>query len=63
MRWLVVGQDFNRSWREVEKLGTDEGSNIRLFRAEFEDPSPNSDKLEKAILPQPCPSRVALCWS
>jgi len=41
-------QDFNRCWREVEKLGTDEGSNVRLFRAEYEDPSPNSDKLEKA---------------
>lgn len=39
--------DFQRSWREVEKMPQDEGTNIRLFKAEFDTPSPDNNMLEK----------------
>merc|ERR1712159_307139 len=40
-------QDFNSAWRDVEKLPKDEGTNVRLFRSEYESPNPENDKLEK----------------
>jgi len=40
-------QEFNSSWRELEKLPKDEGTNVRLFRSEYQEPSPEDEKLEK----------------
>jgi hypothetical protein len=40
-------QEFNSAWREMEKKPQDEGSNVRLFRSEYENPSPENDKLAK----------------
>jgi hypothetical protein len=49
----VVGEnvntlmDFNRCSRDLEKLPMDEGTNIRLFKSEYQEPAPDTDKLEK----------------
>jgi len=40
-------QEFNSVWRDLEKLPKDEGTNVRLFRSEYEEPDPEHEKLEK----------------
>jgi hypothetical protein len=40
-------QEFGRCWNETLKLQSDAGANIRLFRSDFAEPSPDNDKLEK----------------